>query len=402
MNACPAMPAGEGASLASMLAAIDCRLDGVVGVAYARLFGGSGAFLAALTVVLTLYVALLALGLVGGRVRLSLASAMPKVLLLGLVLTFATAWPAYQVVVTDLLMRGPDQLASALLGGKGGATQGFVQRLDGLSAGYVELAQALQAQGQQASANLQLSAKLAWAGALLLVLSTAGLLVMARVVLTILLALGPLFIVFALFRGTRGLFEGWLKIVVGFALAPMLVVLGGAGLIALLGPLLDEAIADPLAAGEAVRPLALLFVAAVVYVLTLGALGWTALALTRHWRATGPDTAAMPGSTPGAARTPHVARPAAVAAMADRVSGTRDAPMADSRLSSLAGALARGAGHAVVRVPLSLPPAVVGGDGPMAAGGGAPRRTREPLSRWKRPDTRATSARPHSQGGSTP
>lgn len=340
MNACPAMPAGEDAGLATTLAAIDCRLDGVVGVAYARLFGESGAFLAALTVALTLYVALLALGLVGGRLRLTLSGAMPRVLALGLVLTFATAWPAYQVAVTDLLMRGPDQIASALLGGDGSATQGFVRRLDGLFAGYVELAQALQAQGEQASANLQLSAKLAWAGSLLLMLSTAGLLVMARVVLTILLALGPVFVVFALFRGTRGLFEGWLKAAVGFALAPLLIVLGGAGLIALVAPLLDAAIADPLAAGEAVQPLALLFAAAVVYVLTLCALAWTAIAMTRHWRlAAARDSAGASVETrpaPGNASTAVLAAPAAASAQ------VRTGEDDGARAAAVGGALTRG------------------------------------------------------------
>lgn len=285
MNACPVIPAGDTANLATALAAIDCQLNTAVGIAYARLFGHGGSFALVLTALLTIYIALLALGLIGGRARLSLSSAMPRVLALGLVLTFATAWPAYQTVVTGLLARGPDQIASAILGGNGGnATQVFAQRLDGLFGSYVELAQALQAQGKDASANLQLSARLAWSGALLLVLSTAGLLVMVRVVLAILLALGPVFIVLALFRGSRGLFEGWLKTVVAFALAPLLLVLGGSGVIALLSPLLQEAMNDPIAAGEAVRPLAMLFVAAVVYVLTLLGLFWAALNLTRNWR----------------------------------------------------------------------------------------------------------------------
>jgi type IV secretion system protein VirB6 len=33
----------------------------------------------------------------------------------------------------------------------------------------------------------------------------------ARIALAAVMALGPVFIVLALFRGTRGLFEGWLK-----------------------------------------------------------------------------------------------------------------------------------------------------------------------------------------------
>ena len=399
MNACPALPIGDGASLGAALASIDCRLDGVVGVAYARLFGESGAFPTALTVVLTLYVALVALGLVGGRLRLTLSGAMPRVLAVGLVLTFATAWPAYQVVVTDLLMHGPDQVASALLGGGGSATHGFVRRLDGLFAGYMELAQALQAQGQQASANLQLSAKLAWCGSLLLVLSTAGLLVMARVVLTILLALGPMFIVFALFRGTRGLFEGWLKAVVGFALAPMLVVLGGAGVVALVLPLLDEAMADPVAAGEAVQPLAMLFVAAVVYTLTLCALAWTALAMTRHWRA-GASSPAETGH-PATISAPTVVAHAPMSAARARATTSRsDGQGGDARLAGLAGALSRAHVGAGATRTTGLPARDASAGG-LAPAGNALHRPRATQARWGRHDEGA-GLRPHPRGGARP
>ncbi|MFT3755119.1 MAG: type IV secretion system protein [Pseudoxanthomonas sp.] len=284
MNLCPAIPGGDSASLSNTLAAIDCQLNGAVAAGYGRLFGHGGVFIGVLTAVLTLYVALLALGLVTGRTRLTLSAAMPKVLALGLVLTFASAWPAYQTVVYDLLARGPDQIASAFVGRGSGATRIFVLRLDEMFGRWLELAQALQSQGEQASPNLKLAAKLAWAGSLLLVLSTAGLLVMARAVLAILLALGPVFIVFALFRGTRGLFEGWLKTTLAFALTPMLIALGGAGAIALISPLLDEVAQDPLAAGEALQPVAMLFLAALIYAGTLLALLWTAISLTRGWR----------------------------------------------------------------------------------------------------------------------
>ncbi len=46
------------------------------------------------------------------------------------------------------------------------------------------------------------------------------------------LALGPIFIICGLFEGTRGLFEGWLKAAVLFALTPLLAVLIGGATIA--------------------------------------------------------------------------------------------------------------------------------------------------------------------------
>jgi hypothetical protein len=56
--------------------------------------------------------------------------------------------------------------------------------------------------------------------ALMLLLGTVGVLIVARLALAALLALGPVFIILALFKGTRGLFEGWLKTAVLFAVVP--------------------------------------------------------------------------------------------------------------------------------------------------------------------------------------
>ncbi|MFT4255520.1 MAG: type IV secretion system protein [Pseudoxanthomonas sp.] len=384
MNPCPAIPGGDSASLSNALAAIDCQLNGAVAAGYGRLFGHGGVFIGVLTAVLTLYVALLALGLVTGRTRLTLSAAMPKVLALGLVLTFASAWPAYQTVVYDLLSRGPDQIASAFVGRGSGATRIFVLRLDEMFGRWLELAQTLQSQGEQASPNLKLAAKLAWAGSLLLVLSTAGLLVMARAVLAILLALGPVFIVFALFRGTRGLFEGWLKTTVAFALAPMLVALGGAGAIALISPLLDEVAQDPLAAGEALQPVAMLFLAALIYAGTLLALLWTAVNLTRGWRPARLRNAEAEAAPPAAA-DPAGERSMAAPAPATRAHATREATAAGdaaTRLAAVSAALSRSdAAYALRTAPVTVN-VNARGDG-IRDNAGAPRRG-QLQSRWER------------------
>ena len=283
MIACPAMATNGDASLSASLVTLDCQVNAAVATGYGRLFGQEGRFVAVLTLVLTIYVAILALGLITGRTRLRLSAMTPRVLALGLVLTFATAWPAYQTVVYGLLTRGPDQIASAFMGGNSGATLAFAQRLDTMSGRFMDLAQALQSQGQS-TPNLQIAIKLVWSSALLLMLSTAGLLVVARLVLAVLLALGPLFMVFALFEGTRGLFEGWLKTAVAFALAPMLIVLGGAGVMATLAPMIDGMLEDPGAAVAGMQPILLLFVGAVIYAGTLFAMLLTAIGLTRSWR----------------------------------------------------------------------------------------------------------------------
>jgi type IV secretion system protein VirB6 len=282
--ACGPIAFGDGGGLSSGLAAIDCQVNQAVTVGYGRLFAPGGAFGAVLTSLLTIYVAILAYGLITGRTRLTLSAMTPKVLALGLVLTFATAWPAYQAMVYGLLAGGPDQIASAFMGAKAGAIGAFAARLDTLFASFIEVSQSVAAQTQAGPTNLAIAVKLMWASTLTLLLATVGLLVISRVVLAVLLALGPVFIVFALFGGTRGLFEGWLRTSVAVAFAPMLIVLGGSGVMSMLTPMIDAIAEDPARAVADLQPIVLLFLGSMIYAGLLAALTWTAVMLTRGWR----------------------------------------------------------------------------------------------------------------------
>jgi type IV secretion system protein VirB6 len=318
------------ASLSSGLASVDCQLNTAVTVAYSRFFSHGGLFSVALTLMLTIYVAVVALRLMTGHTRLTLNAMTPRVLVLGLVLTFATAWPAYQTVVLDLLWHGPDQIASALLGNSAGATRAFAQRLDGIFDRFMTLAQALESKGQSG----QLAARWVWASTLLLMLSTAGLMLVVKIVLAVLLALGPLFIVFALFDGTRGLFEGWLKTAAAFALAPLLIVIGGVGAMAILAPLTDSLLDDPASLATDLKPVFLLFMGTLIYAATLIALFWTAMSLARHWRmpfgraassagaedrSSVPNLQRMPAGTPAFPQNPASSAPASHAETDGRI-----------------------------------------------------------------------------------
>jgi type IV secretion system protein VirB6 len=168
---------------------------------------------------------------------------------LGLVLTFATSWVAYQGVVWNLAVGAPDQVAGVLMGAKGSATQLFADRVDLIFAAIAEAGQttsggqdATAQAGQVAQAAGQVAQgsftpkNLMWIAALLLLLGTVGVLVTARIALAVLLALGPIFVIFALFSGTRGLTAGWLRGVVLTAVTPLFVVLGGGIMLELLVP----------------------------------------------------------------------------------------------------------------------------------------------------------------------
>jgi type IV secretion system protein VirB6 len=249
MSACEFLTEQAADGVAPALRAVDCLAGETVASAFARLFGTGSALLPALTIVLTLYIAFFGFGLLTGRSRLSVAALTPRMMTLGLVLTFATSWVAYSQVVWNLATGAPDEIASVLTGAQGSATEIFGERVDLVFGAIAEAAEAgkqadLPAQtarpgagaaGAAASGNFT-PGNLMWLGALLLLLSTVGVLVTARIALAVLMAVGPVFVVFALFDATRGLFVGWLRGMVLTAVAPLFVVLGGGIVLELLVP----------------------------------------------------------------------------------------------------------------------------------------------------------------------
>lgn len=358
--------------VAHALASVDCRVGLIVTSSYGRLFGEHGVFGTVLTVLLTLYVAFIALGLMTGRTRLTLSGLAPKVLAIGLVLTFATSWPAYQTVVYGLLVGGPEQIAAVLAGANGNAGH-FAAGLDALLTRFADVTKALGDSTPGASKALgplagpQMAAALVWLSGMLILLGSAGALVLTRIVLALLLAVGPVFVVLALFRQTRGLFEGWLRTALLFAIAPTLTVLVGSGALAVLGPLVDTIADNPAAAVNDLQPILELFLGSVVFVALICMLMWTSASLVRGWRF---GTAGEEGGVGTNAFSSVV-----VAGPDVSVAGGSSArtPPADPRVGQVVSSLARdGAGSSPVSVRVEQASAVPRADLPPGVGiGGA-------------------------------
>jgi type IV secretion system protein VirB6 len=103
-----------------------------------------------------------------------------------------------------------------------------------------------------------------------LTLSTVGLLVVARLVLAILLAIAPLMAGFLLFDATRGIAEGWLRAMVAAALVPLFVLTLATIETAILLPLIARLLSEQAAGlylAASVTPIglvALIFAAAML------------------------------------------------------------------------------------------------------------------------------------------
>jgi type IV secretion system protein VirB6 len=235
---------GVGMGVANALRAVDCTATAMTGQAFGRLFASGGVMAPVLTILLTMFVAIYAIMLLLGRTNLSIRALLPRMITVGLVITFATSWVAYNAVVWNLAIGAPDQLASILTGTSGSATITFADKIDVVFLAIQEVSQgAGGADGQGITAFSP--AGLLWMGALLFLLGTVGILVTARIALALLIALGPVFVVMALFNGTRGLFTGWVKGVTMLALTPLFAVLGGSVMLELSVPILSALTQSP-------------------------------------------------------------------------------------------------------------------------------------------------------------
>lgn len=282
MNQCAPFGADGPAGVADALQKVDCLANDATAVSFGRLFGAHGSFQTALTIILTIYVALLAFNLLTGRSALKVSVLTPRMMTLGLVLTFATSWIAYQSVVWNLATGAPDEIASVLVGTKGSATTLFAQQLDGIFNAITDAVTNVNPSVAAAASGMASPTNILSIAGLILLLGTVGVLVVCRLALAALLIIGPVFIVLALFDGTRGLFEGWLKSVAMFALVPLLTVVMGSGALVAISPMvegLEQAGTNiPLKTAVSILFASIIYLSLMLLVLKVAA------NLTRGWR----------------------------------------------------------------------------------------------------------------------
>ena len=331
---------------------------------------------------------------------------------IGIVLALATSWAAYRTLVYDVALHGPAEVAAAIgaavrparargaASSRGSASPTAISCTSPLWARATPPPSragrpARQRRRPAGGRRRRPSTRSRSGGARILYLTgaIAGL-AAVRLVAGLLLALGPFFIAFLLFDGTRGLFDGWISALGAIAL-------GALGIAILLGvelALIEPWLADLIAirtAGLSIPGAAIeLFVVTLVFALVMLAMVYAAAKVALGFRL--PDGwRALParlGSTlrEREARLAGIPQQARAAPAEDR---SRAAPVADA----VAATQRREAGPAGAAARASA------GAGPVAPSGGSRRRDgRTTVYAGRTGAARAELSPPHRERESPP
>ena len=232
--ACIAPPPTAG-FLEGLLSYVDCQAQSIGANGYEALAAPGSTLSLLITGFLTLFVAFMGYRMLFGQTP-SLREGVLAMVKIGIVLALATSWVAYRTLVYDVALRGPAELAATVgqQAGLPGAGAGLVERLGYADRNFVQLTVLGQGPVVVAPGQTPVDAfgrpvpppsqfdGFAMGGARTLFLTGAiGGLAATRLAAGFLLALGPLFIAFLMFEGTRGLFVGWLRALAAMALGAL-------------------------------------------------------------------------------------------------------------------------------------------------------------------------------------
>ena len=268
-----AAPDGDGLA-ARLLADTDCQSFGLVERGYTALSQPGGPVAALLTGLLVLAVAFFGYRLLLGR-GLMLVDVVSLAVKIGVVLLLATSWEAWQAVAYDSFARAPVRIAAEMLTGLNATDPitGLQTALDGLedaSIGYRTRAGiASPLVGGPAASAMTLTVS-----SYFLTLSILGLLVIARILLALLLAITPLIAGFILFDATRGMAARWLAAMVTTAIVPMFVLVLAAVELSILNPMITRLLSEQALErfeNEAVTPIGLV---TIIFALSMLAAVW--------------------------------------------------------------------------------------------------------------------------------
>lgn len=250
---CVALQTGK-EFLATALNHLDCQGQALGAYGYGGLADPASPASLALTAMMTIFIALFGFRLLLGQPT-SGEDLIGSIVRIGIVLTLATAWPAWRVIGYDLVLDGPAEIAQsigmasalptgpALVARLQNADDGMVAitmfgsgRLTGGIVGGSDLGDSLH------GVAIPDQTGFGW-GRVAFLVGVIGPWAVARIGAGLLLALAPLMAGLLLFTGTAGLFLGWVRGLAFVAMASLGISIAAAVAISLIGPWASDVLA---------------------------------------------------------------------------------------------------------------------------------------------------------------
>lgn len=179
---------------------------------------------------LMIYVVLWGWTMLRGMISEPITDGLTRVIRLVVVITIAINIGYYNVFIRDFLWNTPDALASVVASGYSNSTSN-VQYLDVLMGRMYDIGSAFWVKANTGVTpipdfGLLIVAILVWVAGAAVTAYAAFLLILAKMGLAIVLAIGPLFVLGLLFEGTKRFFESWLAQALNFVFLVLLVAAG--------------------------------------------------------------------------------------------------------------------------------------------------------------------------------
>lgn len=302
MASCPTIDPQIGTAQ-TLIQSVNCYVETSVAQSYGALMGPGGGLKGALTAALVIYVAIMGYRFMLGRSRLAVGDMVPRMMLIGAIMAMTTSWATYQTLVYDVLTDGPEEITQMVTRGQA-SSRSLPERVDivskqltdvandwgkgplgivasvGPQSSIADAANAARAKAEAggvnpvpttsapppaASSNPFSSAPnyLSWS-AMLLTLTAGGSIAISKALLGLLLALGPMFALFALFDNMRGLAVGWARAALFMALVPLFATLTASGMLAMLEPMATRLVSDAARASYSLNNALAIFIAVLV------------------------------------------------------------------------------------------------------------------------------------------
>lgn len=173
-----------------------------------------------------------------GQIEEPIGTGIRRIIVLGIVLGVSLRLWLYNTVIVDTFFNAPGQLAAAIVG-----TYDSVTVVDGIIFSGSDAATLLIQKGGILNGDFSfyLAGMAVYVIVGLTAIYTIFLLTLSRIALSVLLALGPLFIALLLFSTTKRFFESWIAQLANYALITVLTVLVAALMMALLRVAAEQA-----------------------------------------------------------------------------------------------------------------------------------------------------------------